>query len=189
MTTVYFVRHAQPNYHNHNDLSRELTEKGLRDRELVTEYLEDKNIHAVLSSPFKRAVDTVAQFAEEKNLPIRLIEDFRERKIEDCWIADFESFCRSQWADFDYKLPGGESLREVQDRNIRALNDVLTEYRGQNVVIGSHGTAMAVILNWFDHSFGYKDFSVIRHRMPWVVKLVFQEGELQKMELTDVYSV
>ena len=49
MTTVYFVRHAQPNYSNHDDLSRELTEKGLRDCALVTEFLSDKDITAVLS--------------------------------------------------------------------------------------------------------------------------------------------
>jgi len=29
MTTVYFVRHAQPNYENHDDMLRELTAKGL----------------------------------------------------------------------------------------------------------------------------------------------------------------
>lgn len=56
MTNVYFVRHAQPNYENHDDLTRELTEKGLQDRKLVTEFLRDKEIHAVLSSPFKRMV-------------------------------------------------------------------------------------------------------------------------------------
>lgn len=35
MTTVYFVRHAEPNYNNHDDELRELTEKGLEDRKLV----------------------------------------------------------------------------------------------------------------------------------------------------------
>lgn len=42
MTNVYFVRHAQPNYENHDDLICELTEKGLQDRKLVTEFLRDK---------------------------------------------------------------------------------------------------------------------------------------------------
>ena len=27
MTNVYFVRHAQPNYENHDDLTRELTRR------------------------------------------------------------------------------------------------------------------------------------------------------------------
>lgn len=44
MTNVYFVRHAQPNYENHDDLTRELTEKRLQDRKLVTEFLRDKEV-------------------------------------------------------------------------------------------------------------------------------------------------
>jgi len=70
MTTVYFVRHAQPNYENHDDILRELTAKGLEDRKLVTTFLADKNVDVVLSSPFKRAVDTVRDFADSKSLEI-----------------------------------------------------------------------------------------------------------------------
>ena len=35
MTTVYFIRHAEPDYNNHDDMSRELSNKGLQDRKLV----------------------------------------------------------------------------------------------------------------------------------------------------------
>ena len=63
MTRVYFVRHAEPNYDNHDDMLRELSPKGMEDRKLVTTFLSDKNIDVVLSSPFKRAVDSVADFA------------------------------------------------------------------------------------------------------------------------------
>ena len=31
MTNIYFVRHAEPNYSNHDDLTRELSTKGLQD--------------------------------------------------------------------------------------------------------------------------------------------------------------
>lgn len=31
MTTVYFVRHAEPNFQNHDDLTRELSARGLKD--------------------------------------------------------------------------------------------------------------------------------------------------------------
>ncbi len=60
MTELYFIRHCEPNYENHDDLTRELSPKGQADTGLVAGYLRDKNISAVLSSPFKRAVDTVA---------------------------------------------------------------------------------------------------------------------------------
>ena len=89
MTTVYFVRHAQPNYENHDDMLRELTAKGLE---------------------------------------IRIEEGFRERRIDSVWIEDFHSFCKAQWADFDYKLSDGETLNQVQQRNISALNKLLKEH-------------------------------------------------------------
>lgn len=34
MTTIYFVKHAEPNYKNQNDRIHELSPKGLEDRKL-----------------------------------------------------------------------------------------------------------------------------------------------------------
>ena len=175
MTTVYFVRHAEPNYDNHDDALRELSPKGMEDRKLVTEFLSDKHIDAVLSSPFKRAYDTVAHFAETYGYQIRTIDDFRERRIDNSWIEDFRGFARKQWSDFSYKLSDGECLKEVQDRNIAALKAVLSEYPGKNIVVGSHGTAISTIINYFDSSFGFEDFDNIRRVMPMIVEFVFDE--------------
>lgn len=176
MTRVFFVRHAEPNYENHDDMTRELTPKGMEDRKLVTAFLSDKNIDVVLSSPYKRAVDTVADFAEKNGLPIETIDDFRERKVGNGWIEDFTEFSRSQWADFTYKLPEGECIREVQDRNIAALNEVLNRFSGKNIVIGSHGTALSTVINYYDNSYDYEDFEKIRLLMPWIVEFVFDEN-------------
>jgi 2,3-bisphosphoglycerate-dependent phosphoglycerate mutase len=175
MTRVYFIRHAEPNYDNHDDYNRELTPKGIEDRKLVTTFLSDKNIDVVLSSPFKRAVDTVADFAEKEGLPIETIDDFRERRVDSCWIEDFAEFTKRQWSDFDYKLSDGECLREVQDRNIAALDAVLGKYKGKNIVVGSHGTALSTIINYYDNSFGHEDFEKIRFVMPWIVEFVFND--------------
>ena len=185
MTNIYFVRHAEPNYENHNDRLRELTEKGLRDRETVTEYLADKNIHAVLSSPYKRAVDTVKHFADGQGLEIELVEDFRERTVDNVWIEDFNAFAQRQWTDFDYKLEGGECLREVQQRNIAALNNVLLRYEGKNVAIGSHGTAVSTILRHFQPSFSYPDFRRLQPVMPLIVRLSFEGQTFLSAELFD----
>ena len=86
------------------------------------------------------------------------------------------AFCRRQWEDFDYHLPNGECLREVQARNIAGVMRVIKEYEGQRVVIGGHGTSISTVLNHFDPSFGYEGFESIRRLMPWIVRLDF-EGE------------
>ncbi len=173
MTTVYFVRHAEPNHANHDDLSRELSEKGLEDSKLVTRFLSDKRVDIVFSSPYKRAVDTIRSFADSEGLEIHTEDDFRERKVDSGWIDDFTSFCKAQWQDFDYKLSDGETLREVQARNISALNRLLDEYRDRTIVVGTHGTALSTIINYYDKQFGYADFEKIRELMPWVVKMTF----------------
>ena len=112
--------------------------------------------------------------------------DFRERKVGSTWIENFDSFCKKQWEDFDFKLLDGESLQEVQKRNISALNKILETYAEKNVVIGSHGTALSTIINYYDSSFGYNEFEEIKNLMPWIVKFSFERNkclEIQKYNL------
>ena len=188
MTNIYFIRHAEPNFENHDDMTRELSAKGLIDRELVTKFLMDKQIDAVVSSPFKRAIDTVRDFADKNNLKITAIDDFRERRVDSCWIEDFTSFSKKQWEDFTYKLSDGECLAEVQARNIAALNKLLDDYQDQNVVVGSHGTALSTIINYYDKTFGYDGFHEIRHLMPWVVQFTFDGKELIEIKKYDLFQ-
>lgn len=179
MTHVYFVRHAKPNYNNHDDYSRELTEKGLADSKLVTAFLAEKSIDLVFSSPYVRATDTIRDFADTYHHEITIIDDFRERKIDSCWIEDFHGFSKRQWEDFDYKLTDGETLGECQQRNIAALNKVLREHKDKNIVVGSHGTALSTIINYYQPSFSFADFERIKGLMPWVVHFTF-DGEVCK---------
>ena len=188
MTNIYFVRHAEPNYNNHDDLTRELSPKGMKDRELVTAFLAEKQVDVVLSSPYKRAVDTVAHFASLRNLPITTIHDFRERKVDSVWIDDFDAYTRNQWADFNYKLIDGETLAEVQRRNISALQEVIRQHEGKNVVIGSHGTALSTIINHFVPQFGIEKFTRIKSIMPWIVRMSFSDNDCVQIEEFDLYS-
>ena len=64
MTTVYFIRHAQSNSSIHDPFLRPLTEKGLHDRSLVTDFLFDKHIDFAFSSLYKRAVDTKIEYID-----------------------------------------------------------------------------------------------------------------------------
>jgi 2,3-bisphosphoglycerate-dependent phosphoglycerate mutase len=194
MTIVYFVRHAQSDSKVRDGAIRPLTEKGMKDRMLVTEYLKSRNIDAVLSSPYKRAVDTVADFAEKSNLPVLTIDDFRERKSDSNWErgTDFYPLMQRQWADFNYTLSDGEHLNNVQRRNIAALNSALQQYNGKSIVIGTHGTALSTIVNYYDKSYGFNDFMEMIGLMPWIVKMSFDGKkclEIEKINLFEKYKV
>ena len=191
MTTVYFIRHAQADNTLRDGRIRPLTDKGMNDRTLVTEFLRDKNINIVLSSPFKRAIDTVADFAEKSGLGIETIEDFRERKSDIDFASvnfDFEAFMERQWSDFSYTYSDGECLSEVQNRNIAALNAVLKKHNGKNIIIGTHGTALSTIINYYDHTYGFTDFMAMVNILPWVVKMKFDGDNLAGMWKIDLFE-
>ena len=187
MTHVYFVRHAEPNCPNHEAALRELSPKGLADRALAAGYLRDKGVDAVLSSPYRRAVDTVAPLADALGLPVETVDGFRERAVGD-WVEDFGGYSQRQWADFDYKLSDGESLREVQKRNLKALDEVLERFAGRTVAVGSHGTALSTLIHHFRPAFGYADFERIRPLMPWIVRFTFDGRVCVGVEEHDVFT-
>lgn len=174
MTKIYFVRHSKPDFNIKDDLTRPLTEEGLKICERVTEFLMDKDVDIIFSSPYKRAVDTIKDFAERSHLHINIVEDFRERKVDSGWIEDFNAFSKKQWTNFDYKMSDGESLSEVQKRNIDALHKILKENENKNIVIGTHGTALSTIINYYDKSFDYSQFERIKDCMPFIVCIEFE---------------
>ena len=63
---------------------------------------------------------------------------------------------------------------------------MLTFYKGKNIVVGSHGTALSTIINYYDKTFGYSEFNKIRYLMPWIVEFAFEENicvNIQKYNL------
>lgn len=186
VTSIYFVRHAQPDMYVKDDMLRPLTEKGMQDAKRVTKVLKERNIEAIYSSPYKRAYDTVKDLALANNLEIKIVEGFRERKVG-TWVDDFQAFSQRQWEDFNFKLECGESLKEVQQRNISALNDVLISNLGSNIVVGTHGTALSTIINYYNPDFGYEGFWSIVDKMPYILCFKFRKTEFIGMEEVELY--
>ena len=88
---------------------------------------------------------------------------------------------QKRWTDHDYHEDGGESIAMVQNRNIEALNEILSDNTDKEIVIGTHGTALSTILNFYDSNFGCEDFLRIIDWMPYIIELDF-ESSCNEME-------
>ena len=180
MTCMYFVRHCQSDHTKSGDeCLRPLTKEGLDDSHAVLHYLKDKNIDVFISSPYKRSYDTIAKAAEYYYLQIKTDERLRERKSGKNGNT-FELF-KKRWVDKNYAEPDGESLYSVQKRNIEALKEIIEIYRDKNIVIGTHGTALSTILNYYNPAFGCDSFMRIIGYMPYIVKLEFDGAQYAGM--------
>ena len=98
------------------------------------------------------------------------------------WIEDFDKFAKEQWNNFHYKLSNGESLDEVQKRNISALQNILNININENIVIGTHGTALSTIINYYNKDFNYSEFERIKELMPFIICISFDEQDVLKIE-------
>lgn len=171
MTRIFFVRHAQPDESWKNDRTRPLTHIGLEDRKKVTDLLIKIPIDCFFSSPYKRSIDTISECADAFDMQIHTDERFRERQTGE--NGRHINMLHKRWEDFNFCEEGGESLRSVQMRNIEVLNEILNSHKDKNIVIGTHGTALSTILNYYDSSFDCDGFKQIWHCMPYIIRLDF----------------
>lgn len=182
---LFFIRHAEPDFSIHDDSMRPLTEKGQYDSKLLVKTFTGETIHAIYSSPYIRAIDTVQPLAISLGLKVQTVEDLRERKISDHWIDDFEAYTSRQWEDFSYHLPEGESLMIVQKRNVAVIMDLIKHHSNETIVIGTHGTSLSTIIQYFEPGFGLANFLALKDRMPLVIEMTFKDSVYQGFKEVD----
>lgn len=172
MTKIYFVRHAQPDFSWEDDRTRPLTQEGRDDSRMVLNFFQDKKIDKFYCSPYQRSLDTIADTAAFCGQKIITDDRLCERKSGP--DGNHRHIFEKRWSDMDYHEEGGESLRMVQKRNIAALQEILADNPGQTIIIGTHGTALSTILNYYHPEFGCSDFLRIIDWMPYVIELDFE---------------
>jgi 2,3-bisphosphoglycerate-dependent phosphoglycerate mutase len=181
MTKIYFIRHAQPVHSHADDRTRPLTPEGRKDCEKLLDLFSGIPVDIVISSPYLRSMDTVKGIAEKNAAQIITDERLRERQAGagNCQTAEM---IRKRWADFNFCEQGGENLSCVQKRNIESVTDILTAYPDKNIVIGTHGTALCTILNYYNPSYNCDFFFRIIDFMPYVIRLNFDGPQLAETE-------
>ncbi|PHG65109.1 histidine phosphatase family protein [Bacillus wiedmannii] len=185
MTTIYFVRHAHSTY-TKEERERPLSEKGHCDAENVTRLLKDKHIDVVISSPYKRAMQTVQGIANTYNLSIQLEEDLRERLLSKEPVQDFNDALQKVWEDWTFAYEGGESNDVAQRRAVICMQSILKKYKGKNIVIGTHGNIMVLLMNYFDSKYDFQFWKTLH--MSDVYKLTFDNNcfsSAERIQSTD----
>ena len=153
MTRVYLVRHAESAWTP--DDMRPLTPRGCEQAEGVADRLAPLQPSAIYASPYTRARQTVDPLARRLGLDIVTIDDFRERRLEASGADAFDAESRASWDDFSRALSGSESNAEAQRRGLAALAPIVERHRGGAIVVATHGTLLALMLNGLDPRFDF----------------------------------
>ena len=153
--TYYFIRHAHSNY-TPDEINRPLSDKG-RESLAQLDFLADKPITAIYSSPYQRAIQTVEPLAQSLKLAIQTDKRLIERKLSSQAIADqdFEQCLMKLWSQPTFSLVGGESNQQAQQRALTFLHELESKHRNEEIIISSHGNLICILLSAFNPRIDY----------------------------------
>lgn len=151
---LFLVRHAHSNYSS--DEMRGLSESGRNAAHRVANLLEKREISAIVSSPYPRAIETVQALSARVGVSIEIDPDLRERCLSAEPLRDFRRCLEATWLDFELAYPGGESSSVAQNRVSGAIRRIAESAAGRNVVIASHGNALALFLRTLDSQVDFR---------------------------------
>ena len=157
-TVIYLIRHGESQgnkegrFRGRTDFP--LTENGMRQaRELCGE-LKEIELAAVYSSPLRRALDTAKVVAEPHGLEPVVEEGFNNISLGE-WEGKPKDEIREKYPDLwrlwittpeKLEIPGGESLRKVMERSVKALERIVERHSGQTVAIVTHRAVLKPLL-------------------------------------------
>lgn len=153
MTRIILVRHGKSMANADNifagHFDADLHEEGHIQAKLTAEYIaENYKVDRVYSSDLKRAFFTARHIADRLGLNITADKEFREIDAGEWDGKLFDDLPTLYPEDFDVWrkdiglafCTGGESVRELGERIISALDRVALENEGKTVLVASHAT-------------------------------------------------
>lgn len=129
-----------------------LNQKGKLEAEKLAGRLEAVEFDAIYTSPLERALETAAPLGRVKHLRVNVLEELTDIDFGDWTGAAFSDLERSaEWHRFNRfrastRVPGGESMLDVQHRMVSVLESMRRGRRQQSVAVVSHCDPIRAVL-------------------------------------------
>lgn len=160
MTEFWLVRHGQTDWNltgrwqGQAPFAPGLNETGRSQVLAISEQLKDVKFSAIYSSDLLRAKQTAELIAAPLGLTVTLDPRLREIDLgvwEGMPSQEIEAKYSLELAEraqnpFYSRAPNGESLHDVAERVLAAIEEIATSHRDESVLIVSHGIALAIII-------------------------------------------
>lgn len=156
-TNLLVVRHGETAWNAEHRIQGRLdvplSPHGIRQAVRLADRLADEPIEAIYSSPLARARLTAEPLAGRSGVKItaepRLCERsfgvFEGLTLDEIAARHPEGFRQWRERDLDWAMEGGESGRQLIDRVLAALHDIVERHRGRTVLAVAHGGVLDVV--------------------------------------------
>ena len=184
MITLHLLRHAKPSPPQ-GTMDVALSETGRADATAIVPVLRSLGVRRIVSSPYRRAIETARPFAETAGIELETDARLREREMP---LADGPDEhiqrVRASFDDSDFAPDGGESFNEAAARALGCLRQLVKETPSGLLLVG-HGQCLTVVLRIVDKKVGFEFWKSLP--TPAIIELTIDErGEHGSFRLLDV---
>ncbi|GGE61721.1 histidine phosphatase family protein [Priestia taiwanensis] len=157
MKRFILIRHCQA---TGQEIEAPLTNKGERQALLLKDYLlaSEYHIDKIVSSHYKRAIESIEPFAKHIDTLIHIDERLGERVLSDTSLNNWQELLAQTFIDLDLSFHGGESSRETMERAVAVIQEEKTS-SAETILLVTHGNLLTLLLKYFDNRFGYEEWS------------------------------
>lgn len=152
------MRHGETRWNQENRVlghtEIELNEKGRKQAERLALRLKDETVAAIYSSPLRRARETAEEIARFHGLEVVTEDGLKEVDAGELDGLTFKEMMErygdflKEWLKDDpsLKMPGGESIAELQQRTWPAVGRMVRDHPDGVVILVSHAFAILSII-------------------------------------------
>lgn len=156
MQLVLLIRHGRaeykPGYLYGWTPGVHLSADGREEAKRLAERLEGIRMKALYSSPLERCVETAEAIAAGRRLDIESVEDLGEVRYGKWQGKAFKNLVKQrlwrtvQLVPSQARFPGGESLLELQQRGVAAIETIRAKHRRGVIAVVSHADTIKAIV-------------------------------------------
>jgi len=156
MTVFHLLRHGEHAVQGRICAGRApgigLSARGRSEAEAAAERLAHAGIAAIYASPLDRAQQTAAIIAKRLELPVETNQELNELDFGEWTGQTFDEVRKHprwpEWAAHRSisRIPGGETMREVQRRVVEAMIEMRERHPDEAVLVVSHGDVIRAAL-------------------------------------------
>ncbi|MFX0563385.1 histidine phosphatase family protein [Bacillus pumilus] len=166
MKTYYIVRHCQANGQS-EDAS--LTPQGIAQSHELAQFFSGIHLNQIISSPYKRAIQTTEPLAHVKQLEIQIDQRLSERVLSSKPMDDWYEKLKLSFSDLHMTCEGGESSQEAMNRIVEALYEQINLGK-DHTLFATHGNIMSLLLKHADPTIGIKEWDQLSNPDVYVLQ-------------------
>ncbi|MEH7122647.1 histidine phosphatase family protein [Bacillus sp. JJ1773] len=172
MKKIYLIRHCEA---EGQPPESKLTVNGLKQVLDLSEFFSEMKINRIISSPYKRAIDSIEPLAKQLKIEIELDRKLTERILSTKNLPDWLEKLRTTFDNMELKFEGGESSQAATERILEVAEEIFNGEK-ENTIVVTHGNLMSLLLKYYKNDFGFEDWKNLSN--PDVFLLKYENNEV-----------